>query len=408
LERPLVLVVTLLRAVGTTGVQTQLGHQLRFSRRHRPDIDIELVTPFDVGPVRVPLFGIRYLLLPFSASAALLWYYRGHAIAARIALRRRLRRALADRRTTTIHIHAHDPWTARIALELRDGLSTYQRERVGVVMTVHYMHSQADEWISKGVIDPGDPACRILHQVERDTLPRLDRISYVSHMMRTHVEGSIPATANIPSAVTSNGVELRAPSRAVPTRDLIAIGTLEQRKNQQYLLHVLAECHRLGHPYTLTIVGTGPDRAALEERATSLGVADSVRFTGFEPGASRLIADHRALVHASFAESFGNVFLESFAAGRPVFAVPGGAVSEVFVDGDAGRHWDPDDPIGGARMLVAALEHPDRYADMSRRARARGEHFSWENQYGHLTRFVLGEPIDARPQLATSQVGTVA
>src|SRR3569833_856731 len=43
--------------------------------------------------------------------------------------------------------------------------------------------------------------------------------------------------------------------------DLINIGTLEPRKNQRYLIEVLVRTTHKGHPYTLTLVGDGPDRS---------------------------------------------------------------------------------------------------------------------------------------------------
>lgn len=401
MERPLLIVATLLRPTGPTGVQTQIGHHLGYLSEHRADLDVVLATPFDVGLVRYPLFGIRYLLAPFSASAALLWYYKGHVVALRRVLARCVRRELSNRVDARICIHARDPWSARVALDLRQQLPKDDRARVSVAMTVHFLHSQAEEWVNNGVIERHHRAYRVLRQMERETLPHVDGLTYVSQMMRDHLEREIPAIAGIRSAVISNGVKL-PPLQVLDqpaTNDMIAVGTLEQRKNQQFLIRVLAECHRLGYPYTMTVVGVGPDRAALEQLASSLGLAESVRFTGYVPNAAELMQRHRVLVHGSFAEGFGNVFLEAMAAGRPVFAAAGGAVSEVFEDGAGGYYWDLDDSAGAARLLTNLLENPDLCADMVRMARARAELFSIERQCGALTDFVLGAAITPRPSL---------
>lgn len=391
--RHVVIVTSLLRAAGATGVQTQCRHQLEHAQAHRPDVAMELATPFDVGLARFPLFGIRYLVQPLSRAAGVLAYHHGHAIALRRVLRRRVRAAFDTDERTQVHIHAHDAWSARAALTVRAQLPQHLRGRVSVVLTVHSMGSNADEWVEKGVIRSDGRAWRTLRGVEQSTLPNVDAISYVSTAMRDAFERWLPELVYLRAAVTSNGVRLPSRIESPGPRDLIAIGTLEARKNQSYLLHVLAHCHRRGAPYTLTVVGSGPDRSKLERLAGELGIASHVHFTGYVPRAADLIPAHRALVHASFGESFGNVFLEAMAAGRPVFAANAGAVSEVFADGDGGYYWELDDAAGAARRLVDLLEHREQYERMCVRARARAERFSWEHQYDRLTRFVLDEAL---------------
>jgi glycosyltransferase involved in cell wall biosynthesis len=173
--------------------------------------------------------------------------------------------------------------------------------------------------------------------------------------------------------VTGQFIEWSEENVAGAERDLISIGSLEPRKNHQYLLRVLAEAKRLGHEYTLTIIGSGPLRRPLARLTHSLGLTGQVTFLGFQPRAARWLSGHRALVHSSLMESFGVVFIEAMAAARPVFAAPVGAIPEVFDDGVEGRYWPLDDPRAGAEILISLLEAPQAYARSAAAARARFE-----------------------------------
>jgi glycosyltransferase involved in cell wall biosynthesis len=393
LARPLILIATLLRPAGETGIQTQLRHQLDFTRDHRPDVDAELVTPFSLGRACIPLFGVRYLRRPFGRGLAVRWYVLGHRRALQAALGRRVRRALREPGRGRIDLHVHDVGSTLAAMAVRARLPIADRVRTTIAFTVHYLLSEADEWVEKGVLTRESRTHRALARDERRALHGADSFTYLSRMMRDHVEASVPRTSTRRARVVNNGVRI-PPLPPPPTRDLIAIGTLEPRKNQAFLLHVLAACRDAGRAYGLTIVGVGPDRAMLEQLVTDLALDEQVTFAGFVPRAATLIGDHRALVHGSLGESFGNVLLEALAVARPVFAAPGGAVPEVYDDGVEGHHWQLDDPRAAAALLMATLEDEQRWAAMSRRARLRAESLSWERQYGRLTSFVLGDLDD--------------
>jgi glycosyltransferase involved in cell wall biosynthesis len=157
------------------------------------------------------------------------------------------------------------------------------------------------------------------------------------------------------------------------TADLISIGTLERRKNHQYLLHVLARTKAMGHSYRLTLVGEGPLRGKLIALARALGISEQIDFAGYVPAAAALIRRHRLYVHAARMETLGIALIEALAAARPVCAAPVGGVPEVITDGVEGKFWDLEDPEGGARAVIAILSDEGLYARMSAAARARYE-----------------------------------
>jgi glycosyltransferase involved in cell wall biosynthesis len=158
-----------------------------------------------------------------------------------------------------------------------------------------------------------------------------------------------------------------------PEADILSIGTLEPRKNQIFLLKVLAHAKRLGHIYTLTMIGRGPSLNELQEHAIQLGIETQVQFPGRIDGAARLLPRHRVYAHAAIVENLPITLVEALAAGRPIFAPAVGGIPEVFADGREGVYWDLEDEEAAAEKLIAVLEDSALYQKLSRAAHERYE-----------------------------------
>ena len=112
---------------------------------------------------------------------------------------------------------------------------------------------------------------------------------------------------------------------------LITAGRLAHEKGFDLLIEALAllDTARV----QLTILGTGPLRACLERLAQTMGVADRVRFAGFQANPYAWFAWADAFVFSSRFEGFPNVVLEALACGTPVIATPApGGTREVLND----------------------------------------------------------------------------
>ena len=153
---------------------------------------------------------------------------------------------------------------------------------------------------------------------------------------------------------------------------LLSVGLLIERKGHDQIIAALPALPG----YRLVILGDGPDRAALEEQARALGVADRVRLSGSHPhaGLREYYAAADALVLASSREGWANVLLEAMACGTPVIASPAWGCREAVQSPDAGlvlADTSPDSIAAGVRALFAAP--PDRAA-----TRRYAEAFGWE------------------------------
>jgi glycosyltransferase involved in cell wall biosynthesis len=321
----------------------------------------QLVTPFSWAPaLAVAVFGLRRVVGPLNGSLSVWWYRSWHYVFLLQAMKRALRSG------EPLVVYAQCPLSAQAALQAR----VNHRQRV--VLIVHFNVSQAEEWVGTGHIARDGLVYRQILELEADVLPRVDGIVYPSAFSERMIQTRILGLEGTPSIVSPNFVS-RVPraDAAESGNDLISIGTLEPRKNQSYLLHVLAEANRRGRRYSLTLVGHGPDRRRLEALASWLAVEGQVQFLGFQGNAARLMRGHRVYVHSSLMENLPIVLIEALAAGLPVLAGPVGGIPEVFSDGVEGCYWPLDDPAAGASRLIAVLENRARYAALANAAMRR-------------------------------------
>jgi glycosyltransferase involved in cell wall biosynthesis len=280
-------------------------------------------------------------------------------------------------------IHSNRPLVA-VAQDPNSALAAVQvarRKRIKVVLTIHFNVSEARELLDKGLIRRDGLMWRQSFATEEKALRGVDRVVFVSDFMRRQVMERHPWLSSSKVSVIHNScTNSGAPRSARPggvQGDILAVGTLEPRKNQAYLIRILAVCKSLGRQYKLTFAGNGPDQDRLVALARELEVSDQVRFLGHVPDAAGLLASHRVLAHAATMESLGIVIIEALAAGRPVLAAAVGGIPEIISDGVEGRFWPLDDPNRAAHQLIEILEDRAVNQAMSLAARRRYDaHFT--------------------------------
>jgi glycosyltransferase involved in cell wall biosynthesis len=364
-EAPLI-IATVARERGITGVHTHVRQLRRFLARTGESA--ELITPHSWAHgarrsgalLLAPLFGARIVLERVYGPANVWWYRRSHEFFLRQALRRRLAQEGA------CIVYAQCPVSARAALAARAG--RHQR----IVLAVHFRISQADEWADKGQIARDGRVYRWIRQTERQVVPRVDGLVFVSSWARSAVRAWMPEVDRVPGTVVNNFVNM--PSVRAPTTssgDLVTVGNLETVKNHRYLLRVLAAARHKGYTYSLDVFGEGVERPRLLALADELGLDDQVRLHGFRSDVQERLPAYRAYVHASYSESSSLAIMEAMAVGLPVVSSTAGALSELFDDPDHGRFWPIDDPERAARILIDLMESPDELQRTGRAARER-------------------------------------
>lgn len=162
---------------------------------------------------------------------------------------------------------------------------------------------------------------------------------------------AVPPSALPVSPMPLMGIELpAAPPMGIPHGAVFA-GPLTREMGVHVLLDALALLRKGGLPLDLTVVGDGPERAALKAQARALGTP--AVFTGWVPPGQ--VADHlagkRVFVLPAIAAVEGHVVAEALAHSVPVVATAlGGALDQITEDA-AGALVPP----GDAAALAAAI-----------------------------------------------------
>ena len=144
---------------------------------------------------------------------------------------------------------------------------------------------------------------------------------------------------------------------------LVTVGRLVGKgryKGVDEVLQILPELIDEVPNIAYLIVGNGPDRQRLEQKAEALGIADLVTFAGLIQESE--IVDHYRLADAFIlpgkGEGFGFVYLEAMACGIPVVASKLDGSREAVREGSLGILVDPDDPEDIKAGILRALEQP--------------------------------------------------
>ena len=134
---------------------------------------------------------------------------------------------------------------------------------------------------------------------------------------------------------------------------LVSVGRLTHQKGIDMLIDALALCARPA--LHLTIIGDGPLRKDLEQRAKAKGVARQVTFAGFQKNPYPFIARAAAFVLSSRYEGFPNAVLEALACGTPVIALPApGGVRELL---ESVRGCTIADQVSAESLAKAIASH---------------------------------------------------
>jgi glycosyltransferase involved in cell wall biosynthesis len=183
--------------------------------------------------------------------------------------------------------------------------------------------------------------------------------------------------------------------------DAILVGTVGQliaRKRVADLIHVVARLRRDQPQVDLRIVVVGEGREAqpLAQLAASLGIANRVLLTGFDPQPLRLVAAMDIFALCSASEGLPRVILEAMLLRRPVIASSIVGSRELVADSETGVLY----PCGDIPALTGALARLAGNAALRARMGEAGaqrvrEHFSIE-RYVAGVESALAEVLEAR------------
>jgi glycosyltransferase involved in cell wall biosynthesis len=167
--------------------------------------------------------------------------------------------------------------------------------------------------------------------------------------------------------------EARAALRNVlgfkPADLVIALcAVLRPEKNPVQLVDALALARRRGVPARALLIGDGPMRSAVEERARSLGLSQEVRITGLLQDVRPFVDAADALALPSRTEALSLAAIEAMALGKPVVHADVGGGAELVEPGRNGFLFPSGDTAALADRL-AQLADPAARSRMGAHAR---------------------------------------
>jgi glycosyltransferase involved in cell wall biosynthesis len=157
-------------------------------------------------------------------------------------------------------------------------------------------------------------------------------------------------------------------------------GRLARQKGIFELARAFARLRREIPTARLRFVGDGPDRAALERRIATLGIAAAVELDHWLPaaGVERRLADAWALVAPTIGpEPLGLVALEAIVRAVPVIATRNGGFVETVSDGESGLlvdDGDEEDLLRALRRVATRRDFSDQRVAAPLVARTRARH----------------------------------
>jgi glycosyltransferase involved in cell wall biosynthesis len=226
--------------------------------------------------------------------------------------------------------------------------------RLPVVQVVHHVHQdQFATRFSPAMASVGrfleGPVSRRVYA--RHTLTAVSASTRQELRSRLKIRTPIFVVPN-GTTTSARGGRLRS---AEPT--LVIVNRLVPHKRIDLLLNQLGTVIREIPQLRVHVVGDGPELLRLQRQAVVLGLAETVRFHGYQPDHVRdaLLSQAWLTASVSAAEGWGCSVIEAAAFGVPCLGlwVPG--IRDSVVPGQTGWLVEPDGDIAAA--LVDALRH---------------------------------------------------
>ena len=318
----------------------------------RRGIDVRVIAPSDGGKggesviEGVPVRRVRYssaggetLAYGGTMQAALRHPGRWPAL---IALWRALHRAAREEiQAGADLLHAH--WWVPAGLAVPAGAPT--------VLTVHGTDAALlrTSRIARRLARPVFGRARVVTTVSRE-LAQWVQSGTGRYVMPPHIHPMPVDTRSYPWTRGGGGA--------------VVISRLVPSKRVDLALSAVAVLASTGHDIPLTIVGDGPERAALEQQSAQLGIKSRVRFVGTRSSSDARVYLERAdvMLFTARGEGVAPAAIEALACGVPVVASwDSGAAVDIVPESGPGRLTLPS-AEAIAHSVLEIQGDPDRLA----------------------------------------------
>lgn len=145
------------------------------------------------------------------------------------------------------------------------------------------------------------------------------------------------------------------------------VGRMAPQKNHKKLLEVFAQMHKINPDTQLVLIGTGELEESLKQQANTLGIADSVTFTGVLSNVNEWLSAFDVFVMTSLYEGLPVVAIEAQAADLPC-VLTDTITPEVKITDKVKFLGLHDEPIKWAKAIleIKPVERVSREAELQK------------------------------------------
>lgn len=219
------------------------------------------------------------------------------------------------------------------------------------------------------------------------THPALQRIVCISELVRDDIQRHYPEVSDQRLQVIYNGIDLerftpQSNSTCLQARQdlgipadamvMLTVGSGFKRKGFASVLEAL---EKLPTQWHLIMVGKDRQQKTYQKRASQLGVADRVHFTGVVNDPRPYYSTADVLLHPALYEPFGNVILEAMACGTAVCASHRCGGAELIEPGKNGMVCEPADSASIVNALNSIAD-PVQWAKLGQAAHGTAQAYS--------------------------------
>jgi len=212
-------------------------------------------------------------------------------------------------------------------------------------------------------------------------------------------------------AIIPNGLDLaafRQPEPRPQLRKVVVVGNLRPEKGHDVLIDAAVDVLKRYPDARFELVGGGPLRESLQQRARDRHVGDAFTFAGHCDDVPARIAAADVFVLPSRSEAFPNAVIEAMATGLPIVASRVGGVLELITDGVSGLLVPADDARSLADRLCQLMDDAALGARLGAAARAEAvARYSFDRMVAAFESLYLNE-LTRRGVLETGQLQMAA
>jgi glycosyltransferase involved in cell wall biosynthesis len=252
------------------------------------------------------------------------------------------------------------------------------------------------------------PLARLAAQVSELLTTRVARsaltVTQGTALAARYSGGACSAHSVIESTVGDADVRPRRHAPLHTPVRLLSVGALLPKKGVQFLLEAMATL-QADLPIALSVVGSGPTAAALQQQAHGLAVDDAVHFVGPIAEDDALRDAYRAadvFVLPSLAEGVPRVLIEAMANGLPIVSTSVGGIRDIVVHERNGILVEPGSPVALADAIRRVIADASLRAHLIAGSLDTARHYTREAHARTVTNLVDAYVRERFPRLASA------